>query len=357
MKYSRYSTICLLVILISPSLSTSQIGWSPAINCGPNINTANLEDGHSLSGDSLKFYIASDRPGGLGASDIWVSVYSNGWQPATNLGGNINSPYQEYEPYISSDGIKLYFSSYRPGGMGGSDIWISEFTGGSWQPAYNLASINTAFDETCPCVSNDNTRLYFASDRPGGQGQMDIWVSHDSGGSWQPSTNLGAIINTIDWEYSPFITYDNQALYFGSDRPGGFGGFDVWVSENIGGSWHSPINVGSNINTSVTEVCPIVSSNGMKLYFAADSWGGGYGEFDIWFSVWQGAVSEKTNNKPIRTMTSLPTIISGPLNLTGMDKYAIWDIMGRKMMSNQIKPGIYFIEIDGAVIRKIVKIR
>lgn len=275
-------------------VESSAQGWGSATNLGSNINTTGLEDGNSISQDSSKLYLSSDRAGGQGGDDIWVSEYVGGWQTPVNLGGNVNTVSDEYEPSISSDGTKLYFSSYRSGGYGLSDIYVSEYVGGVWQPAVNIGpNINTADYEGCPSISADGSKLYFASDRPGGYGWRDIWFSESSGDSWMLPVNLGDSINSPDDEFTPCISKDGLKLYFDSTRPGGYGEMDIWQSENISGVWQSPTNLGPNINTPSLEAGPNISSNGMKLYFVAYDWPGGYGQFDIWLSEYQTNIEEE----------------------------------------------------------------
>jgi len=353
---AMFSLVVLLLLLLPSKPIFTQIGWGPATNLGPNVNTSNLEDGHCISADSSKLYISTDRPGGIGGADIWVSQYVGGWQVPTNLGSNVNSSGDDYEPGISSNGLELYFSSFRSGGYGLFDIYMSEYVGGNWQPATNLGStINSADYEGFPFVSSDGSKLFFVSDRPGGYGLVDIWFSVAMGDSWGPPVNLGSVINTSGFDFSPCLSYNGQILYFASDRAGGYGSFDIYQSENIGGVWQPPTNLGSNINTTSDEVAPIVSSNGRKLYFAAFDWPGGYGEFDIWVSEYIGAIEEQTTR--ITNYYQLPTIVSGSLQLPQGKKCNVFDITGRRVNLLQLTPGLYFIEIEGDITKKIIKVR
>ncbi len=158
------------------------------------------------------------------------------WQSPVNLGDSINTSYNDWSPCISSDGQRLYFASSRPDGYGDNDIYVSEKVDGTWQGAVNLGHvINTVEGEKGPWISSDGTKLYFDSDRSGGQGNSDIWVSRSIGGEWQEPTNLGPIINTNDLDQFPCISSDGSCLYFTSfDRLGGYGNFDIWVSEYQG---------------------------------------------------------------------------------------------------------------------------
>jgi len=219
--------LCIMCMLILPSIIPAQ-EWGPATNLGPNINTSAIEIGSSITADSSKIYFTSDRAGGQGAYDIWVSEYNNGWQTPINLGGNINTSDYDLQPSISSDGTQLYFSSNRPGGHGSFDVYLSEYVGGVWQPPTNLGSnVNSAEMELCPGVSADGMRLYFESSRAGGYGLTDIWVSEYNGATWQPAINLGGSINTLYYDAEPIESHDGLTLYFSSPRLIGTG-YDIW---------------------------------------------------------------------------------------------------------------------------------
>src|SRR5207248_907742 len=135
------------------------------------------------------------------------------WSAPVNLGPVVNSPFGEQGPAISKDALSLYFGSNRPGGSGGFDIWVSQRTnpGDAWGPPVNLGStVNTASIESIPALSRDEHWMFFNSDRPGGFGAIDLWASwraniHDDFG-WETPVNLGAPVN------SAFL--DQAASYF-----------------------------------------------------------------------------------------------------------------------------------------------
>src|SRR5438128_803167 len=125
------------------------------------------------------------------------------WSAPVNLGAVINSPFNDQGPAISKDGLSLYFSSGRPGGFGGSDIWVSQRANleAPWDAPTNLGKVvNTEADESIPALSRDEHCLFFNSTASGGFGNTDIWVSYrehtqdDSG--WQTATNVGAGVNS-----------------------------------------------------------------------------------------------------------------------------------------------------------------
>ncbi len=353
----RFAIISISIQILCPSFLLAQIGWGPAVNCGPNINSSNIENGHCLSWDSTQFYISSDRPGGInGSSDIWMSTYAGGWQPAVNLGDSVNTGDYDCEPFINRDGSKLYFSSYRPDGLGNADIWVSEYSDSHWRPATNLSDINTPDNEMCPYISSNGKHLYFASDRSGGLGSIDIWVSNDSAGHWQAPVNMGAVINTSGYDYSPCLTPDSSSLYFASARSGGYGALDIWWSAKAGGAWQTPMNAGSFVNTAASEVYPCVSSNKMKLYFDSQR-SGGYGDYDIWVSQWYGDVEEAKGSTAIAAKRVVPAIIAKMPPLPGDKNYKVISITGRAVPVNDIGAGVYFLEQDGTIVQKFILIK
>ncbi|NJM14639.1 MAG: hypothetical protein HC896_03990 [Bacteroidales bacterium] len=131
-------------------------------------------------------------------------------------------------------------------------------------------TVNGRTSEKQPSISADGSTLYFSSNRPGGKGEMDIWVTQkDQQGKWGEPKNLGDSINTSGNEISPFIHPDNQTLYFSSDEHFGLGGFDIFLSrKNAAGQWQSPENIGFPINGMGDEISLFVNALGNKAFFA-----------------------------------------------------------------------------------------
>ena len=163
------------------------------------------------------------------------------WAAPVNLGPIVNSSFTEGGPAISKDGLSLYFHSERPGSYGSTDIWVSvrERRDQPWGAPMNLgAAVNSPGLEAVAALSRDEHWLFFTSDRSGGLGSMDIWVwyrdhVHDPF-DWQPAWNAGAGVNTAFGESAPsYFENDGGApqLFFHSNRPGGLGGTDIYVSE------------------------------------------------------------------------------------------------------------------------------
>ena len=162
------------------------------------------------------------------------------WSAPTNLGAGLNTPSVDGCPFISKDGLTLYFASNRPGGSGLLDIYVAERGSADdpWGPPRNVGvSINSGGNELCPTLTANMHFLYFVSDRPGGCGGQDIYVSHRFDArdnfAWEPPVNLGCQLNSPQNDFTPSLFEDEDGsvtLYFSSSRPGGPGGVDIYAS-------------------------------------------------------------------------------------------------------------------------------
>ncbi|HZK65673.1 MAG TPA: OmpA family protein [Puia sp.] len=242
-------------------------------NMGDSINSAVSEyyPTIALDGNTL---IYTRRVNGFN-EDFFESHRSpNGWSEAKALVGNINSNFNEGALNISQDGQWLIFTGCNfPEGFGSCDLYISYLTPQGWSTPENLGkNFNTEFWESAPSLSPDKRDLYFTSNRPGGYGGNDIYVCHRrENGSWSPPENMGASINTAGDESAPFIHADNLTLYFTSNGLPGYGGDDLFmVRKKTDGQWEDPENLGYPINTIENEGSLIVASDGKTAYYASD---------------------------------------------------------------------------------------
>jgi outer membrane protein OmpA-like peptidoglycan-associated protein len=167
----------------------------------------------------------------------------------------------------------MYFTACnRPDGLGNCDLYFSAFNNGKWSEPYNLgAPVNTNHWESTPSISADGKTLFFSSSRPGGYGGKDIWLTRlNDKNKWTEPVNLGSVINTEGDEMSPFIHFDGKTLYFASDGRVGMGGFDLFVSRMKDDStWTEPQNLGYPINTFNDEMGLIIESGGQKAYYSS----------------------------------------------------------------------------------------
>jgi hypothetical protein len=211
--------------------------WGDRVKLGPAVNTLNLNDWNpNISADGLELYFGrGDRAKGI-QIDLWVTTRettNDAWRTAVSLGETVNSAAHEDEPAISRDGLTLYFSSNRPGGLGGTDLWITTRPTKqyAWSDPVNLGpTINSTNDDFAPTVTADGLTLIFSSDRPGKHSYYDLWATtrRTPTDAWREPFNLGLMINTDDVDYAD-ISPDGTMLYLSCfKRPGGYGIYDIW---------------------------------------------------------------------------------------------------------------------------------
>lgn len=196
---------------------------------------------------------------------------SGHWSVPVSLSRNINSRLNEGTCAISADGRKLIFTScVGRESYGGCDLFESVKVGNEWSVPQNLGSnVNSYYWDTQPSLSADGRTLYFVSDRRGGVGGRDIWVSRlDDKGNWTKATNMGEPVNTTQDEISPFIHPNGRVLYFASNGQIGLGGYDIYYSERGDSAWEIPQNLGKPINTYEDQFSYFVTADGAKAYYS-----------------------------------------------------------------------------------------
>ncbi|MDR2973034.1 MAG: OmpA family protein [Bacteroidales bacterium] len=217
--------------------SFQQFGvWQPRSSLNKPINTGNNEGAQSISPDGkYLFFTICNLSTGYGSCDIyWSKREKNGWSKPKNCGPNVNTKYWESQPSMSADNKTIYFTSNRPGGYGGMDIWKTEMISeGVFSKPENLGNvINTQYDELSPFIHFDQKTLYFSSDGHLGMGGKDLFYSKlQSDSTWSKPVNLGYPINSYKDESGIFINAQGNVAYFASDRSGGFGGLDIYCFE------------------------------------------------------------------------------------------------------------------------------
>ncbi len=229
----------------------------------------------------LALIVASILLSIAGVSGVWAQKAGGGftdWGPLTHLPPPINTPYDDQAAVLSRDGRTIFFSSNRPGSIGGSrDIWFSTRAKGlGWGKPRNLGPvINSSGTELVRSITADGRVLLFQSDRGGGNGQADIWViTRESGSSaWGEPINLGAVINTPHAELASNYLFAEaglvQKLFYSSNKPGGFGGPDIYVSTINESGFESSVNV-FELNTPSVETCFWVSDDGKEIIFSSN---------------------------------------------------------------------------------------
>jgi len=309
--------VMLVVLYLSgsgPAAATKFPEWGAPVLV-PNVNSPFTEVGPALSRNRRSLYFGSDRPGGLGDFDLWVSQRASvrdAWGPPVNLGATVNTSALENIPYVSLDGHWLFFNSNRPGGVGAQDVWASyrrdtrnDF---GWGTPVNLGpQVNSAVfdggasrfengdqddDDKVGEENNDDDGddglglLFFGSNRPGGPGLVDLYVSsRNSDGSFGPPQLLPELSSPFN-DQRPAIRSDGLEIFLFSDRPGGAGELDLWVAtrETLHQVWNSPENLGPVVNGASNDTHPHITSDRRTLYFASNR-AGGPGLADLYVST------------------------------------------------------------------------
>ena len=205
--------------------------------------------------------------------DIVVSYKKEGqWSAAVSISSKINTPLNEGASTISADGRTMIFTVCgRKDALGSCDLFIARKNGEHWSKPKNLGkNVNSKYWESQPSLSADGKTLYFTSNRPGGHGGKDIWKTEHVDGTWSKPVNLGGNLNSFKDETTPFIHFNGQSFYFSSNSYPGMGGYDLFYSNLQDSGWSKPVNLGYPINTFRDEVALLISADGSKGYFAKE---------------------------------------------------------------------------------------
>jgi outer membrane protein OmpA-like peptidoglycan-associated protein/tetratricopeptide (TPR) repeat protein len=259
-------------------------------NLGINLNSEYSDHSPVVSADESIMIFTSRRKGpnsgepdfgGEYDENIFISYNNDGqWSEPESIGPNINTSEHVASIGVSVDGQTLLI--YKSDEEG--SIFTSTLVGDVWQPPVKLGpTINTKSREADACFSPDGNLLYFTSNRKGGYGGLDIYVSYKlRNGEWSEAKNLGPNINTSEDERAPFMHADGVTLYFSSKGHGGLGGFDILSSRiNEFNTWSKPANIGYPINTTSDDVFYITSADRTRAYYASNQ-ERGYGRTDLY---------------------------------------------------------------------------
>src|SRR4029450_3427331 len=238
-KLSFFAVVFGLLFSVVDSFADATFSdWSAPINLGSVINSDAAEQAPAISPDGLALYYLSTRAGGIGANDLWVSrraTRNAAWEAPKNLGAPINTTANETHPAVSPAGLALYFTSDRPGGFGLNDIWVSTRTNVnddfSWQAPVNLGPvINSALEDAAPyVVTLQGQNALFYSRGPMLTNQ-DLYISVQNAGVWGTPTILTGLRTTDATEARATVRADGRVIFFYSGRTGGAGGNDIWTS-------------------------------------------------------------------------------------------------------------------------------
>jgi len=242
-------------------------------NVGDSINSADAEYFPSITvQDSIFLFM---RRTSFKREDFFTStITKNKFSKAHPLSDDLNIEEKKGSMSLTQDLNTLYYAAdYNQKGYGRYDIYKVTKTKNGWSEPKNVGkNINSDYWDSAPSIAPDNQALYFCSNRPGGYGGIDIYVAYkNEKGYWEEAVNMGPTINTAGDEQAPFIHADNKTLYFSSNGWPGFGGADLFLSrKKIDGTWSSPINLGYPINSFDNEGSIAVSGGGIEAYIASD---------------------------------------------------------------------------------------
>jgi len=269
----------ILALALFANVANADYVFGTPTNLGVPVNSWDHDWKPSIRADGLEMYFTSDRPGGEGTYDIWVSTRAtqeDDWGAPTNFGPPINTPDWQNVSCISPDGLELYYNDWG--------LWVVRRATVSdpWGEPENdsLTNIN-AMGASMSSLSSDGLSafLYLRAD-------WDLYVSTrpTRDAPWSEPVNLGPTVNGVDsaWEsYCPAISADGLVLVFSCNRPGGSGGEDLWMTRRstIDGPWSEPVNLGPTINSGKWENAPAISADGRSLIFCGNR---DYDDHDIY---------------------------------------------------------------------------
>jgi hypothetical protein len=275
-----------------------ELPWSTPRNLGSSINTSANEQGPTLSRDGLTLFFGSDRAGGFGGLDIYVSqreCLACPWGTPMNLGPLINSAANDAGPGLSIDGHILFFTSARPGGQGLEDLYLSHRSNPNDDTAWGIpqafgADINTAAVEAGAeyLQSGGHGALNVYFNRRVGTGTADIYIGSISrdGETFGPATPVAELNHPTANDQGVTLRTDAKELVFFSNRPGGLGGNDLWIAtrQNATDAWSILPNPGAPLNSTGADQQPSLSFDGRTLMFAS-SRAGTLGGTDIYIAT------------------------------------------------------------------------
>lgn len=276
-----------------------------------------------------------------------------------NLGDSVNSPYPDYSPVISADESTLIFTSRRPGSTGGDKTDNDQFyediyycykkKDGSWSSPHSISpNINTRDNEANVALSADGQQLFVYRGINGG----DIYYSILDGDVWSPLIAMTSNVNSKYWEPSASLSADGNTFYFVSNRPGGYGGRDIWRCVKLpNGQWSMPLNLGPTVNTPFDEEAPFIHPDGVTLFFSSTGHKN-MGGFDIFKSVRDddGKWSEPEN-------------LRAPINTPDDDIFYVQSVDGKRGYYASVRAGglgetdLYQINFDNTIVEPLTLLK
>ncbi len=312
-----------IYIIISILMSAAMAFSQPKVNIMPvDFNSSDDDFAPCFTQNGRILFFTSNRDGDQ--KIYYVERNSEGWSSPEELKGDVNEGAQIGSVTVTPDGQFMVFAAYNNGkeGQGRTDLFSARKVYGVWTDIQNLGpNVNSEYWDSQPALTSDGNTLFFVSDRPGGMGGTDIYMSTRTRDGWSKAVNIGSPINSEYDEMSPVMAVDNKTMTFASNRPGGMGGFDIYVSKYQGNNFTAPLNPGLPINSSSDEYYYVSQTNSDIAYFSSDR-GGGSGGLDIYMAVpnpygsdavvmVQGTVKDAMTDKPLGSKITVTDLHTG----------------------------------------------
>lgn len=329
-------------------------------NLGENVNSKYNEYGAVISADESVIIYTSRRAGSTGGridpmlnehfEDLYISTKNKDgtWAPAENMGKNVNTNDHDAVAAISADGQRIIL--YK-GKSGYGDLFESVLEGSEWSKAEDLGkNINTkTTHEPSACYSPDGNAIYFVSNKGGGLGDHDIYMSvRDKKGKWGPAQNLGATINTKYKEDGVYMHPDGKTLYFGSEGHTSMGGMDIFKSvlDVTNNMWSEPQNLGYPVNTADQDAFFVISASGKHGYYMSAAQNDNKGLRDLYMITFLGPEKQMVLNNednllasvaaPVKDIVIAPKVIVKEAQLTIL-KGVISDYLTKDLLEAEIE--------------------
>ncbi|MFT6245415.1 MAG: outer membrane protein OmpA-like peptidoglycan-associated protein [Salibacteraceae bacterium] len=329
-------------------------------NLGEAVNSKYNEYGAVISADESVIIYTSRRAGSTGGKidpmlnehfeDVYISTKNEDgtWAPAENMGENVNTNDHDAVAAISADGQRIII--YK-GKSGFGDLFECVLEGSEWSKAEDLGkNINTKnTHEPSACYSPDGNVIYFVSDKGGGIGDHDIYMSQrDEKGKWGPAQNLGATINTKYKEDGVYMHPDGKTLYFGSEGHTSMGGMDIFKSvlDVTNNTWSEPENLGYPVNTADQDAFFVISASGKHGYYMSSAQKDNKGLRDLYMITFLGPEKQMVLNNednllasvaaPIKDVVIAPKVTVKEAQLTIL-KGVISDYLTKDLLEAEIE--------------------
>lgn len=338
---------------VGPPVNSTAHEYVPLITPDESVLIFTYRGPNSLGGLQNKF--GKPDPDGDYFEDIMISYRKEGrWTPPVSIGTNINTTKHDASIALSVDGQKLLI--FKSTKEDNGDIYISYLQGNEWsRPVRIPGEINTKYWEGSATLSADEKFIIFSSDRPGGMGGRDLYIAERKpDGSYGNVKNLGPVINTKYNEDAPYWHPDGTTLYFSSEGHNSIGGYDIFYSTLENNQWTKPVNVGAPVNSIDDDRYYVLSADGNTGYYSSARRRQGLGGHDI-FTVTPGHFGKKpilalvlgvvsANNEPTEADITVTNENTGEV----VGKYKSNQTTGKYMLA--LTPGNKYkiaIEVEG----------